>query len=153
LEKTTDPLRSVTEKDPNKRAQALADRDTTALSEEGWYVHHYFEKDVDQTTVSVSFYDSAGQPVVLQDSDDPAQPPWFRAVHAIRESRRPQEKWSRAMLEVFQMVAALLIPLATLAASTLTGSASTQWWELIALGFGSDTIKSILVGRQDSPPT
>lgn len=152
LQRTTDPLRSVTEKDPTKRAEALADRDTTPLSEDGWYVHHYFEKDVDQTTVSVSFYDSAGQPVVLPEGDDPAQPPWFRAVHAIRESRRPQEKWSRALLEVFQMIAALLIPLATLAASTLAGSASTQWWELIALGFGSDTIKSILVGRQDSPP-
>jgi hypothetical protein len=51
---------------------------------------------------------------------------------------------------VFQLSAALLVPLATLATTTIGGGAG-NWWELIAIGFGSDTIKSILVGRQESP--
>jgi hypothetical protein len=137
-------------KDSTQRRQALEARNTTVLSEEGWYVHHYFEKDVDRSTISVSFYDSAGKPVALQGGDDSAGSRWFRTVQSIHASRRRKEKWGRLVLEVFQMTAALLIPLATLASTTLSGGGSAHWWELVAIGFASDTIKSILVGRQES---
>jgi hypothetical protein len=47
-----------------------------------------------------------------------------------------------------------LVPLAALASATLNGGSTGHWWALVALGFGSDTIKNILVGRDEpaSPP-
>ena len=39
-----------------------------------------------------------------------------------------------------------MVPLATLASTTLDGSGGANWWELIAIGFASDTIKNALVG-------
>jgi hypothetical protein len=95
----------------------------------------------------VSFYDSQGN---LVDLGDTATSQWSRLVESVRPSRRSNEKWARAWLEMFQLSAALLIPLATLSSTTINGGSVGHWWELVAIGFGSDTIKSILVGRQES---
>jgi len=122
----------------------------TSLSEHGWYVHHYFEKDVAQSEISISFYDSEGKLLDLGLPKDADAGHWSRLTEPLEPSRRPTDKWGRAWLELFQLAAALFVPLATLASTTLSGGSSGRWWELIAIGFGSDTIKSILVGRQDS---
>lgn len=135
---------------PERKAPQVIDAETTVLSEDGWRVHHYFEKDVEQVTVSLSFYDSKGQAVDLGATDEGAASHWSRLVEPVRVSRRPQEQWARFWLEAFQLFAALLIPLATLASTTISGGSASHWWGLVAIGFGSDTIKSVLVGQKES---
>jgi hypothetical protein len=121
------------------------------LNEDGWYVHHYFEGDVTESTTTVSFYDSEGNVVDLGvPAGDAAKKHWSCLSKPVEQSSRYKEEWSRGRLELFQLSAALLVPLATLASTTISGSGSGHWWELIAIGFGADTIKSILVGRQES---
>jgi hypothetical protein len=126
-------------------------RPDIVLSEEGWYVHHYFEDDVVATVISVSFYDSQGKPVEPGLPEvGTSTPHWARLDRSVQRSQQPEEKWGRAWLELVQLAAALLVPLATLASTTINGGSTGHWWEIIAIGFGSDTIKSILVGRQES---
>jgi len=115
------------------------------LPEDGWYVHHYFEKYVVESAVSVNFYNSLAEPIPLASSDN-----WPTMVVKPRLSWRGKENWQRFLLEVTQLGAALLIPLATLASTTISGGSSEHWWELVAIGFGSDTIKNILVGKDNS---
>lgn len=62
-----------------------------------------------------------------------------------------KDRLSRTGLEAALLIAALLVPLATLALTTAGGGTSGRWWDLVAIGFGWDTIKNILVGRQDQP--
>lgn len=122
------------------------------LCESGWDVHHYFEKDVNWSNVSVAFFDATGSPIKLDAGTPPAADakPWYRLAEPVTASRRPQEKWARAWLETVQVAATLLVPLATLASTTLDGSGGANWWELIAIGFASDTIKNALVGVSSS---
>ncbi len=121
---------------------------TTPLPETGWSVHHYFESDIDQSTVTVSFSDSEGRSVA-PGSGTPESPPWWIHIEKPRPSRRGPENWSRLRIEVVQLGAALLVPMATLASSTINGATATQPWDLIAIGFGADTIKNILVGKSE----
>ena len=122
------------------------------LYEDGWSVHHYFEKTVDQSAIELNFHDSGGMPVVLSAAGSGGGV-WFRKDEPpvpVEASGRPQERWSRASLEAFQLVAALLVPLATLASQSINEASIGNWWQLVAIGFASDTIKSILVGRPES---
>jgi hypothetical protein len=112
------------------------------LSENGWFVHHYFEKSTVQSVVAVGFYDSQGQKILLGKDN-----PWAELTVDPRPDARGNENWQRFGLEVTQVGAALLVPLATLASNTVTGGSASHWWEIAALGFGSDTIKNIIVGR------
>jgi hypothetical protein len=117
------------------------------LPEEGWSVHHYFEKFVLTGSISVTFYDSKGAAVSL-----PSEQKWATVLVKPVPERRGSEKWQRFWVEVTQLGAALLVPLATLATTTVNGGSSgTHWWQLFAIGFGSDTIKNILVGKNESP--
>jgi hypothetical protein len=117
------------------------------LPENGWFVHHYFEKAAHQSVVTVSFHDSQGQPIVLE--KDKA---WAELTVRPRPDTRGNENWQRFFLEVTQVGAALLVPLATLASNTVSGGNASHWWEIAALGFGSDTIKNIIVGKDSTPP-
>lgn len=114
------------------------------LPEEGWSVHHYFEKYVITSAISVSFHDSNGVPINLSSGAN-----WSTLSVKPVPDRRGREKWQRFSLEITQLVAALLVPLATLASTTVTGGSGTHLWELFAIGFGSDTIKNILVGKNE----
>jgi hypothetical protein len=132
------------------------------LKETGWYVHHYFEGDVYENETILTFYDSGGEEVRLGNpptppGPSPAGPPtledsaehnWAHITQEVAQGPRSREEWSRGRLEFFQLVAALLVPLATMASSTISGGGSGHWWELVAIGFGADTIKSILTGQQ-----
>lgn len=131
------------------RPTAASGSEITSLSETGWSVHHYFESDIDQSRVTVSFSDSEGQPVDLgREVPEPPSPWWIR-TEKPRLSRRGPENWSRFRIELVQLGAALLVPMATLASSTINGATATHPWELIAIGFGADTIKNILVGKPE----
>jgi hypothetical protein len=146
-------FRSILPGQPATEAAARLDESEPPreLSEDGWYVHHYFEGDVVENTTTVSFYDSKGSIVDLGvPPGDAAKKHWSCSSKKVEQSSRYKEKWSRGRLELFQLSAALLVPLATLASTTISGGSSGHWWELIAIGFGADTIKSILVGRQES---
>lgn len=118
---------------------------TVTLPETGWSVHHYFQSGIDQSHVKVSFSDSQGQPIF--DDDDESE--WRVRTEKPRGSGRSPEIWSRFRIELVQLGAALLVPMATLASSTLTGATTAHPWELIAIGFGADTIKNILVSRAE----
>jgi hypothetical protein len=117
------------------------------LPENGWFVHHYFEKSAYESVVTVSFHDSQGQPIVLE--KDKA---WAELTVRPRPASRGNENWQRFLLEITQVGAALLVPLATLASNTVGGGNASHWWEIAALGFGSDTIKNIIVGKESTPP-
>lgn len=52
-------------------------------------------------------------------------------------------------MAMLQVGAALLVPLAALASQTVSDANAATWCQLVVIGFASDTIKSILVGRQD----
>ncbi len=116
------------------------------LPEDGWYVHHYFERYVVASTISVNFYSSHAEPINLGPNDN-----WSTLIVKPQQSRRGRENWQRSWLELTQLAAALLVPMATLASTTVGGGASGHWWEVVAIGFGSDTVKNILVGKDDSP--
>ena len=73
---------------------------------------------------------------------------------------RPQAKagmssewWGRRVERVFpealQLGAALLVPLATLAITQAGQGSSGSWWELLGVGFGSETIRAILTGKSE----
>jgi hypothetical protein len=119
------------------------------MFETGWSVHHYFENDIDESQITVSFADSEGRPVNLEPEGSPAPNRWWVQSEKPRPSRRSPENWSRLRIEAVQLGAALLVPMATLASSTINGATATQPWELIAIGFGADTIKNILVGKSE----
>ena len=122
---------------------------TASMSETGWSVHHYFESDIDHSTVTASFVDSQGRPVTLKQVGPPGSDPWWVRTERPHPSRLGPENWSRLRIEAVQLGAALLVPMATLASSTINGATTSQPWELIAIGFGADTIKNILVGKSE----
>jgi hypothetical protein len=166
------------------KAKQQAEADAAAIKphwEDGWDVYNYFEKGTDYSEIGVSFYDSSGQRIELTpteplepapaaplapgpaaprsaklspsaENDDASKWPSRRVL--LTTSSTWREKWSRFWLETFQLLATLLVPLAALASATLNGGSTGHWWALVALGFGSDTIKNILVGRDEpaSPP-
>jgi hypothetical protein len=78
---------------------------------------------------------------------------WAELTVRPRPDTRGNENWQRFLLEVTQVGAALLVPLATLASNTVSGGTASHWWEIVALGFASDTIKNIIVGKDSTSPT
>jgi hypothetical protein len=126
------------------------------LGEQGWSVHHYFERDIKRSDISVRFSKASGEFVVLSPAVPPAAaltgPVWHTQSEPVYRSRRSREGWQRFWIEMLQIGAALLVPLATLASQTVSDAGTGgSWWQLVVIGFASDTIKSILVGRQDPP--
>jgi hypothetical protein len=63
------------------------------------------------------------------------------------------DRFERIFPEGLQLAAALLVPLATLAVTQSDQGTSGQWWELIGVGFGSETIRGILTGKEEQPAT
>jgi hypothetical protein len=119
--------------------------ETRELTELGWHVYHYFESNVQGTQVSVNFCDSEGRKVQLQTQGKNWPTLNITPKERERKKREHKDRWSRTWLELIQLGAALLVPLATLAATTATSGTIGNWWTLVGIGFGSDTIKNILV--------
>lgn len=63
------------------------------------------------------------------------------------------DRFERIFPEALQLAAALLVPLATLAVTQSDQGTSGQWWELIGVGFGSETIRGILTGKENQAST
>lgn len=125
---------------------------STPYRERGWEIYHYFEKGTASVDVSVTFY-YQGKLVPL--SDCGAQKPYFRHIDlagqrgAKRAMSDRRERWRRGLFEAVELVAVLLVPLAALTVSTTNEGNSGRWWELVGLGFGSETIRNVLSGKQD----
>jgi hypothetical protein len=140
---------------PSEEKATAAEEETSAekdnsldIPEEGWHVHHYFERGVHTSTITVKFFKSNGDPLELKAGEN------FPVLKAHPKVRgRGKENWQRFGMELTQLSAALLVPLATLASTTINGGTSGHWWELVAIGFASDTIKNILVGKEDTQTT
>jgi hypothetical protein len=118
---------------------------TLHFDEDGWSVYHYFESNV-ESTISVSFHDSHGSPIVLGEAAGWAQ----RHVDLPPVKRTGQ--WAPFGLELVQLAATLLVPVATLASTTSNGATVGHWWQLIGIGFGADTIKNLIAGPANAPP-
>ena len=127
-------------------------------TESGWRINRYFEPEIGEQTVEVGFY-HRGVPVMkdgavpkgeaAKGSDLVTCTRVIRPQEATRQ-KRDRRVW-RHFPQVVQLLAALLVPLAALAASTAGDADTGRWWDLMSLGFGSETIRSILTGQQ--PPT
>jgi hypothetical protein len=141
-------------KKPEKSAAAppLEGGEEDACFEEyGWYVHHYFESDIERSDITVSFYDREGK-LVAMDSPQSGAPNngWCHLRVTPKLSPRGTEKRGRLWMEILQLSAALVVPLLALASATVNGGNTGHWWDVVAIGFASDTIKNILVGRQET---
>jgi hypothetical protein len=116
----------------------------------GWKVHRYFEPGILEQTVETYFFWN-GQPVLAKSDSKPVK--CTRTVAPQERIQHRKDKWElrrRALPEALQLVAALLVPLAALAITTTGEAASGRWWDLVGLGFGSETIRNILTGQQQS---
>lgn len=124
----------------------LGDAIPVHLEEDGWSVYHYFESGVTKSSVAVAFHDAQGKLIELPDS-----PSWvMRDVNP--QSRKRPGQWAPFGLELVQLVATLLVPLATLASTTAEGATVGHWWQLVGIGFGADTIKNLITGPQGAQP-
>jgi hypothetical protein len=139
-------------------AAKAASQRTPEQTEIGWKVHRYFEPN-EQQTIQAVFYHRGAK---IHRSADPSKCDregtlpviCTRVVRAlVRRHHRidKHERYWRFLPQALQLLAALIVPLAALALSTTTGAASGQWWELVGLGFGSETIRSILTGQPAQP--
>jgi hypothetical protein len=124
-----------------------------SMTECGWRVHRYFEPHVSEQTIQKCLF-WRGQPIV----DERGEPVTLTRVVAPRvQSHHRNDQWERLLWrpapQALQLLAALLVPLAALAVSTSGEGASSRWWDLVGLGFGSETIRNILTGQPAPPAT
>ena len=117
--------------------------------EQGWHAFHYFENGSVSVDISIEVFD--GSAIVNLEANRGAEFPSIKVMPAPNWTFR--EKSARTILEMAQLAAALLIPLAALASSTVNGGGEGRWWTLVGLGFGTDTIKNIITGKDDTPAT
>ena len=94
-----------------------------------------------------------GKPIAV--TDENARRNYAKVVQPKELSvhkKEDREKWFRFWFQTVQMLAALLVPLATLAVATAGEPSTGRWWDLVGIGFGSEAIRNILTGEQ-SPPS
>jgi len=113
--------------------------------EQGWHAFHYFENGSASTEILVDVCDGDD---TLTLAPNPGEFPTITVTPT--PNWRGKEKSARTILEIVQLAAALLIPLAALASSTVNGGSEGKWWTLVALGFGTDTIKNIISGKDET---
>ncbi len=144
--------------EPSAPATASSDAQPCESSERqgqieyGWRVHRYFEPGILDQDVEVRFF-WKGKPILRKCDSKPAT---LKRVVVPRERTHHKkdrvERWLwRPLPQALQLMAALLVPLAALAVTTAGEPAAGQWWDLVGLGFGSETIRNILTGPQASP--
>jgi hypothetical protein len=133
---------------------------TPPLSERGWEVYHYFAENVGLGEVIVRFYVN-GELVTQKPAAD-QQLATLQYTRTIRPQARARDFWGwlaerfeRVFPEALQLGAALLVPLAALAVTQADQGSSGHWWEVLGVGFGSETIRGILTGKseQSGAPT
>lgn len=124
--------------------------------EYGWEIYHYFESDIRQSDITVRFYLNGK---VLPEEGEPIH--YTHTVQPQAQASTRNDKWERVWQvfpEALQILAALLVPIAALAVSQANEGTTGRWWELVGIGFGSETIRNILTGApsettpQAAPP-
>ena len=133
-------------------AQLSAPAQPLFYREKGWEINHYFADAGGRSPLQVQFY-YQGKPVPkTPQSADPLIYPFV--IPLKTESRRTAywEQTKRVAFESIELIAALLVPLCALAISTADKGSSSQWWQLLGLGFGSDTIRNVLSASSNSKP-
>jgi hypothetical protein len=124
-----------------------------AQRERGWVVHRYLEAGVERQNLSVGFFRDG------RELNIPAEIVATRYRKTVEPSERSNngkeshEKWLRFGFQTVQMLAALLVPLATLAITTAGDATTGRWWDLVGIGFGSEAIRNILTSEQSTPTT
>jgi len=158
----------------------LVDRPCTSIHRErGWEIYHYFENDVTQSEITVRFYyrgrplakveePLGGTPSVgglvaesLLAGQEPARLEYKKIVSPLAQDLNSDSWWrfyrserlQRFMPEALQLAAALLVPLAALAVAQAGQANGSHWWDLIGIGFGSETIRNILTGSPEQSST
>jgi hypothetical protein len=125
---------------------------TNPQTEHGWEIYHYFAANVTRCEVIVRFYVN-GELVNKTPVGDqqPAALEYKQTIHPQARGRdfRVAERFERVFPEALQLGAALLVPLATLAVTQAGQGTSGSWWELLGVGFGSETIRAILTGKPE----
>ena len=132
-------------------AEQEADKATTTplyYREKGWEVYHYFEERKGRYPLEVLFYFKGK---LVMDAKNPATSPSSTPTSSISPPAETKgtfywEQSKRIVFESLELFAALLVPLCALAVSTADKGSSSQWWQLLGLGFGSDTIRNVLSG-------
>jgi hypothetical protein len=125
------------------------------LSERGWEIYHYFAESVKQCSLVVRFF-YKGELVKKQSAEGQPAPTleYTRTIRPQAKPRKFRDGWwvlrsERVFPEALQLGAALLVPLATLAITQAGQGSSGSWWELLGVGFGSETIRAILTGKTE----
>jgi len=118
----------------------------------GFRINRYFEPDIVEQVVEARFY-CKGTPINVEGTTNPVV--CSRTIAPGQSNRIQADRWERRIWrhapQVIGLGAALLVPLATLAITTTTGDvSSSHWWDLVGLGFGSETIRNILTGQTSS---
>jgi hypothetical protein len=133
-------------------AARLQSQNETKLQKQkecGWKIHRYFEAEIQEQMIETYFYHQ-GLPV--KSGNDPVK--CVRVATVRQLGRHRKDKWERWVWrpapQALQLFAALLVPLAALAVTTAGEGASGRWWDLVGLGFGSETIRNILSGQNTS---
>jgi hypothetical protein len=124
-----------------------------AQRERGWTVHRYFEPGVEQQTLAVRFFRNGRELNIPPDVLSGHYQKIVEPTESTSNRRESHEKWLRFGFQTVQMLAVLLVPLATLAITTTGDASSGQWWDLVGIGFGSEAIRNILTGDQSGATT
>jgi hypothetical protein len=147
--------------DPNKgEGTAPAATDLQHETVSGFRINRYFEPHIVEQVVEARFF-CKGSPVLADQTaclqrcpvapDGAVLYRW--KITPGQGSRTEPDRWERWIWrhapQLLGLCAALLVPLATLAITTTTGDvSSSHWWDLVSLGFGSETIRNILTSQQ-----
>jgi hypothetical protein len=121
-----------------------------AEHERGWVVYRYFEPAVAQQKLRVVFFRGGKE---IQIDPQIIERQYQKAVEPTELTSRQKEVRDRRYrfgFQAVQMLAALLVPLATLAITTAGDATAARWWDLVGIGFGSEAIRNILSGEQST---
>jgi hypothetical protein len=128
-----------------KRAKAT---ESSVSTEYGWQIYRYFPADTAECNVSVRFYHD-GEPIKVSDAETAAPLEYSKPVPLRQPPRRRSSHVRRVAAEALPLLATLLIPIAALAVTQSDQGTTGRWWELIGVGFASETIRGILEGKSE----
>lgn len=121
--------------------------------ERGWTVFRYFEPGAYRQTLSARFLRNGRELPIAPDVVAARYSVTFEPNTQGDTEPNAHDRWLRLGFQTLQMLAALLVPLATLAITTAGAPTVGRWWDLVAIGFGSEAIRSILTTDQPTSPT
>jgi hypothetical protein len=149
---TPSTWRSWFSRSPTPVEQTRSVANPLPQNERGWEIFHYFVDTVTAYDVTVRFY--VDGELVSKTDAAPDPPLEYKKTVPLPKRARDPRGWSVKRLELIfpeflQLFASLLVPLATLAVTQANQGTSGSWWELLGVGFGSETVRAILTGKPD----